>query len=185
MDAGRAAVFLDRDGTIIEERNYLGDPDGVTLLPGAADGIIHLNEAGLPVIVVTNQSGIGRGYFDERDYQAVAARLHELLRAQGARVDASYHCPHGPDESPPCDCRKPGAGLFERAAREHGLDLARSYFVGDRLRDVVPGVRAGGLGFLVGPGQVDDHGKAVPEGVQRVHSLQEAVSRLLATGRFD
>jgi D-glycero-D-manno-heptose 1,7-bisphosphate phosphatase len=145
----RAAVFLDRDGTVIEDRHYLGSPDGVRLLPGAAAAIARLNQAGVPVVLVSNQSGIARGFFSEDDFHAVQRRLADLLAAEGARLDAAYHCPHGPDDPAPCDCRKPATGLFLRAAREHGLDLARSWFVGDRLRDVQPGVALGGRGILL------------------------------------
>ncbi|MEX2584444.1 MAG: HAD family hydrolase [Gemmatimonadota bacterium] len=179
----RTAVFLDRDGTIIEDRRYLGDPAGVELLPGAADAIARLNEAGFPVIVVTNQSGIGRGYFGEPEYRAVQARLGELLEKSGARVDASYHCPHAPRASPACCCRKPLPGLFERAAAEHRLDLYRSVYIGDRVRDVLPGVSLGGEGYILRPdgARTGD----VPPRLHTARSLAEAVDKLLARPRFD
>src|SRR5688572_6233108 len=141
---GRPAVFIDRDGTIIADRDYLSDPADIHLLPGAAEAIADLNRAGLPVVVITNQSGIARGFFDEADYQAVAGRLAEILGGEGASLDASYHCPHGPEDMPPCECRKPLAGMFEQAARDHGLDMARSFYIGDRVRDIIAGIRAGG-----------------------------------------
>ncbi|MEX0912782.1 MAG: HAD family hydrolase [Gemmatimonadota bacterium] len=181
---GRPAVFVDRDGTLIEDRHYLSDPDEVSLLPGAAAAVARLNRAGLPVVVVTNQSGLARGFFDEAAYHAVAGRLDELLQEHGARLDASYHCPHGPDTSPPCPCRKPASGLFERAAREHGLDLGRSYFIGDRLRDVVPGVILGGTGFLL-PGEDEPIASDGSGRLTRVASLDEAVDRLLNAERRD
>jgi D-glycero-D-manno-heptose 1,7-bisphosphate phosphatase len=146
----RAAVFLDRDGTIIEDTGYIADPATVRLLPGAAEAIFRLNRAGLPAIVVTNQSGIARGLFDERTYAMVAARLDDLLAARGARLDAHYYCPHHPDYTGPCDCRKPGPALYRRAAADHGLHLASSWWVGDRVRDVTPAERFQGNGVLLG-----------------------------------
>jgi formyltetrahydrofolate-dependent phosphoribosylglycinamide formyltransferase len=148
--SGRRAVFLDRDGTIIEDTGYLADPAAVRLLPGAAAAITRLNAAGLAAVVVTNQSGIARGLLDEARYSAVARRLDELLAADGARLEGHYHCPHHPDFTGPCDCRKPGPLLYRRAGEEHDLDLAGSWWVGDRLRDVVPAEHFGGRGLLVG-----------------------------------
>jgi D-glycero-D-manno-heptose 1,7-bisphosphate phosphatase len=147
--SGRPAVFLDRDGTVIEDRDYLRDPAELRLLPGAAAAVRALNEAGLAAVVVTNQSGIARGLLTEADYEATARRLDDLLAAEHARLDARYHCPHLPELTGPCECRKPGALLYERAARELGLDLARSWWVGDRLRDVEAAARLGGRGMLV------------------------------------
>lgn len=164
----RRAAFLDRDGTIIEDAHYLGDPAGVRLLPGAAEAIRRLNRANIPVVLVTNQSGIGRGLFSEADFQATQARLRELLAGWGARIDAVYHCPHAPDTG--CGCRKPNAGMFVQAAREHGLDLARSWYVGDRVRDVAAGVELGGTGILVGPA-TEPH----PPGTRHVATLVAAV----------
>jgi D-glycero-D-manno-heptose 1,7-bisphosphate phosphatase len=146
---GRPAVFLDRDGTIIRDTAYVRDPDDVELLPGAAAAIRRLNERSLPVIVVTNQSGIARGLLTEQDYERVRMRLDTLLAAEGARIDASYHCPHHPDFSGPCECRKPRLKLYRRAAVDHGLDLARSFYVGDRKRDVEPMLNLYGQGILI------------------------------------
>jgi histidinol-phosphate phosphatase family protein len=161
--SARPAVFLDRDGTIIEDSGYIAAPDAVRLLPGAATAIGRLNRAGIPAIVVTNQSGIARGLLDESAYQAVARRLETLLAAGGARLDADYHCPHHPDFTGTCECRKPGPLLYRRAAADHGLDLARSWWVGDRERDVVPAERFGGRGVLIGqpPAVVRDLSAAV------------------------
>lgn len=179
----RAAVFLDRDGTLIVDRHYLASPAGVELLPGAPAGIARLNRLGVPVVLVTNQSGIGRGYFDEADFLAVQRRMEELLAARGAHLDAVYHCPHAPGADPPCECRKPRPGLFLRAAREHGLDLAASYYVGDRLRDVEPGVELGGTGILVAPAGAGPEAapERPPEGSQVVvaESFSDAVERVL------
>jgi D-glycero-D-manno-heptose 1,7-bisphosphate phosphatase len=146
---GKRAVFLDRDGTIIRDTAYVRDPDDVELIPGAAASIRRLNERGLPVIVVTNQSGIARGILTEQDYERVRMRLDKLLAAEGAHIDASYHCPHHPDYSGPCQCRKPGLKLFKQAAEEHGLDLGTSFYVGDRRRDVEPVRQTYGQGILI------------------------------------
>ena len=124
----RRAVFLDRDGTIVEDPppGYLHDPARVRLLPGAAEGIRQLNSAGFLVVTVSNQSGIARGLYTVADYQAVQRRLEQLLKAHSARLDGAYFCPHHPDLTGPCDCRKPGTKLFRDAAAALGIDLARS-----------------------------------------------------------
>jgi histidinol-phosphate phosphatase family protein len=182
--AKRAAVFLDRDGTIIVDRHYLGDAEGVELLPGAGQAIRDLNRAGLPVILVTNQSGIGRGFFSSADFEAVQRRLVDLLNSHGAHLDAVYHCPHAPDHQPPCSCRKPEPGLFLRAAREHGIDLKASFFVGDRPRDVEAAGRFGARAYLVGeePVRGPDEPAEHPQhqlGVPRLGTLADAVAAIL------
>ena len=151
--SGRPAVFLDRDGTLIEDRHYLRDPSGVQLLPGAADAVRRLNAAGRVVAVVTNQSGIARGLLTESDYAATSRRLAELLADEGARLDAQYHCPHHPDLSGKCECRKPGTLLYQRAAADLGLDLGRSWWIGDRLRDIAAAGALAGRGLLVRTGR--------------------------------
>ena len=145
----RPAVFFDRDGTLIEDEHYLSAPARVRLRAGAADAVRRANDAGLVVVIVTNQSGIARGMFTEEDYVRVRDRVRALLAEASARVDATYHCPHHPEFGEACACRKPGIALFQQAASEHALDLARSAFVGDRLRDVAPAARFGALGVLV------------------------------------
>ena len=148
-DARRSAVFLDRDGTLMEDRHYVGRPEDVVLLLGAAEAVRRLNAAGVLAVVVTNQSGIGRGKFDEAAYERVRARLDELLGAAGARLDASYHCPHSPDLPPPCECRKPGRLLYDRAIADLAIDPARTAFIGDRMHDVQAAKTFGGRGVLV------------------------------------
>ena len=149
---GRPAVFLDRDGTIIREREYLADPEGVSLLPGVVEGMRTLGGAGFALVVTTNQSGIARGLYSLADYHAVAERLEAELSREGLRLDATYFCPHHPDFTGSCECRKPATGMYTRAARELGLDLTRSFFVGDRRKDVVPATALGGKGILVRTG---------------------------------
>ncbi len=190
--APRAAVFLDRDGTVIVDRHHLGDPAGVELLPGAAAAIRTLNQAHLPIVLVTNQSGIGRGLFSTADFQAVQRRLVELLEAQHARVDAVYHCPHSPEHDPPCHCRKPLPGLYQRAAEELGLDLSRSFYVGDRPRDVAAATLFGGTGFLLESESAAGPGSASPSGelpqsaaVYVVSSLEDAAAAILRQHTVD
>jgi histidinol-phosphate phosphatase family protein len=146
---GRRAVFLDRDGTLIRDAHYIARAEQVALLAGAARAVRRLNAAGVAVVVVTNQSGIARGLVTPDGYMKVKARLDELLAAEGARIDATYFCPHHPDITGPCDCRKPGVALYQRAVQDLGIDAARSAFVGDRFRDVAPARRFGGTGILV------------------------------------
>ena len=155
----RRAVFLDRDGTINEEVHYLGRPEDVRLIPGAGEAIARLNQAGFQVVVVTNQSGLARGMFDEAALAEVRAELDRQLAEEGAKVEAHYACPHLPEGAVAkyarvCGCRKPKPGLILRAAAEMGLDLAGSYMVGDSLRDVEAGNAAGVTSILVETGHM-------------------------------
>jgi D-glycero-D-manno-heptose 1,7-bisphosphate phosphatase len=180
----RPGVFLDRDGTIISDPGYLRDPALVVMLHGAGPAIAQLNRAGLPVIVVTNQSGISRGLLTEAEYTNVAGRLDRLLEPFGARIDASYYCPHAPERDGPCPCRKPGTRLFEQAAAEHRIDLARSWWVGDRLSDVLPAAALGGTGVLVETGQGPTHRDAArTAGFAVVSGLEAAADRILSEAR--
>lgn len=146
-----SVAFLDRDGTIIEDRNYISKPDDVVLLPQAAEAIAHLNEMNIPVVVITNQSGIGRGYFSIEQYNAVHNRMIDLLSESGARIDATYLCPHAPSDS--CNCRKPGSGMFIEAleALNGGTDNYNfnPAFIGDKWRDISQSLRMGGSAFLI------------------------------------
>ena len=176
---GRSAVFLDRDGTLVEERDYLADPEEVTLVPGAARALAELHAAGLALVVVTNQSGIARGLYREEDYQAVAARIEALLADEGVRLDAVFHCPHHPDHSGPCACRKPGTGMHRRAATELGLSLKDSWFVGDKPSDVEPARLLGGRAILVRTGYGREwEGSLSPE-VGVADDLPAAARRIL------
>ncbi len=176
----RHAAFLDRDGTLIHDRSFLADPSGVVLLPNAAEAVRALNSAGVLAIVVTNQSGIARGLLTEEQYAATAQHLLDVFESAGAHIDAMYHCPHFPDISGPCECRKPGTLLYRRAAADHGIDLARSAYIGDRLRDVLPARALGGRGILV-PGSAtpaDESERAAAE-FTVAESLSEAVQGVL------
>lgn len=173
----RPAAFLDRDGTLIVEREYLADPAGVELVPGAADALRRLRQAGYALVLVTNQSGIGRGLYTTADFAAVQARLEQDLAAAGVALDGVYVCPHAPHAG--CDCRKPGLALFLQATAELDLDLAASVFIGDRLRDVEPAARLGGRGLLVGTGYGADESSRAGEGVEVVRDLAEAVARVV------
>lgn len=144
------AVFLDRDGTINEESGYLSSPENLSLIKGAAEAVKKLNNIGIKVIVISNQSGVGRGYFSEKDLARVNKRLIDLLSSYGARIDAIYYCPHHPDDN--CECRKPKPGLLKKAALEHSVDLTRSYVVGDKKTDVELAGNAGSKGILVKTG---------------------------------
>lgn len=144
----RPAVFLDRDGTIIEDVDYLTRAEQLRLIPGASAAIRALNEQGLAVVVVTNQSAVARGMLTEDGLGAIHQRLTDMLAADGAHLDAIYYCPHlaegglAPyDRS--CDCRKPAPGMLLQAANEHGIDLTVSAMIGDSLRDLDAGAAAG------------------------------------------
>jgi histidinol-phosphate phosphatase family protein len=142
------AVFLDRDGTLIEDLGYPREPDRVRLLDGAAEALVQLQEAGLKLILVGNQSGIGRGIVTEEEARAVHQRFVSELRAKGISLDAVRYCPHAPWEQ--CDCRKPLPGLLNSAAAELGVDVSRSFMVGDKASDVEAGHRAGARTVLLG-----------------------------------
>jgi D-glycero-D-manno-heptose 1,7-bisphosphate phosphatase len=155
------AVFLDRDGTINEEVNYLGDPAQLKLTPGAAKAIHLLNSHHIPVIVVTNQAGIARGYFTIAQMHLVHHALDAMLAPDNAKIDAYYFCPHHPtagigEYKISCTCRKPEPGMFHQAAQDLHLDLTKSYLVGDKLTDIQAGNRAGCRTVLVETG----YGKA-------------------------
>jgi D-glycero-D-manno-heptose 1,7-bisphosphate phosphatase len=149
------AVFVDKDGTLIEDLPYNVDPARIRLAPGARDGIRVLGQAGYPLVIVTNQSGVARGYFDATDLEAVHRHLERAIEDAGARLDGFYFCPHVPDGvneyAIECDCRKPLPGLVHRAVDELGIDAASSWFVGDTWMDVVAGRAAGCRTVMVGP----------------------------------
>ena len=153
----RSAVFLDRDGTLIEDVGYLDSLTRILLFPWTIDAIRALNRAGLPLVVVTNQSGVARSYFAEAFVQQTHRSLDARLAAGGARLDAYYYCPHHPEGKLPeyavaCDCRKPRPGLIDRAAHDLNLDPSRSFVVGDRWRDVALARAVGARAVLVRTG---------------------------------
>jgi D-glycero-D-manno-heptose 1,7-bisphosphate phosphatase len=151
---GRRAIFMDRDGTVCEEVGYVNHVDRVRLLPRSAAAIRAANEAGFQTVVVTNQAGVARGYFAESLVDEAHDRVRELLAAEGARLDGIYYCPHHPEVGAPayrktCTCRKPSPGMLERARDEMGIDLQTSYMVGDTVKDLGAGRRAGTTSVLV------------------------------------
>ncbi|MBI3625838.1 MAG: HAD family hydrolase [Candidatus Rokubacteria bacterium] len=151
---GAAAVLIDRDGTLTEEVGYVNHPKRLRLLPRSAEAVRRLNRSGVKAVMVTNQSGVARGYFTEEVLQAVNEALVSQLKAEGAYLDGLYVCVHHPTLGEPpyravCDCRKPEPGLLRRAAADLGLDLSRSWTVGDKISDVLAGRRAGTGSILV------------------------------------
>ena len=178
----RRAAFLDRDGTICEEMGYVNHVDRLQIFPFAAAAIRQLNDAQVPVIVVTNQSGVARDIFPESLVHQVHKKMISELSAGGARIDAIYFCPHKTEDA--CECRKPNPGLLERAAREHALDLAASWVVGDRYADLEMGHAAGSRGILVmtgyGRGEYELHRlKWARQPDALAENLTEAVRRIL------
>lgn len=180
MTAIPDAVFLDRDGTIMEDAHYIKSPDEVRLIAGAAAAVKRINDAGVPAIVITNQSGIARGIFTVRDYEAVRRRFESLLEAEGAHIDASYYCPHHPSASAPCNCRKPGTQMFDDAIRDFKLDPERVAYVGDRWRDVVASRKIGGRGIMITSPMTtaEDRRLAEQDGIEIAGSLADAVGLL-------
>jgi len=158
--AGKPAVFVDRDGTICFDKHYLADPAGLDLIPTVVEGLRKLTKAGVPIIIVTNQSGVARGYFTDETLSRIHARLIEILHKQGVRILDIFYCPHMPDAG--CDCRKPAPGLLLRASKKHGIDLSKSYVIGDRMMDVELAHRVEAKGVLVSePGDQYDIEKEI------------------------
>lgn len=179
---GDGAVFLDRDGTIVEEVEFLHDPALVRLIPGAAQAIRRLNDARWPVVMISNQSGIARGLYGAGSFYSVQRRIDELLRAGGAHLDAVFFCPHHPDYTGPCQCRKPGTKLFRDAQTQLGnIDLAHSWYVGDRVSDVIPALTLKGHGVLVRTGLGAEHApQAAQLGIAVVTDLTAAAAMILS-----
>ena len=156
MEKKKGAVFLDRDGTIIEEVNYLRDPAEIRLLPGAAEALRIIQEY-YPLVIITNQAGVARGYFDEQRLRQIHRHLGLLLAEEGIRLAGIYYCPHHPEVGrfpyrQDCQCRKPKPGMLQAAARDLALDLAKSYTIGDKLSDIGAGKNAGTKTVLVRTG---------------------------------
>jgi D-glycero-D-manno-heptose 1,7-bisphosphate phosphatase len=175
------AVFLDRDGTVMEDAHYIKSPSQVRLLPGAARAVKRINDAGILAIVVTNQSGIARGLFTVEDYEAVKAQFEALLEAEGAHIDGSYYCPHHPDFGGACECRKPGTKMFEDAIRDFNLNPSNVAYIGDRWRDVAASKTIGGRGIMVSSPMTkdEDRTKAQADGIETVPSITDAVDLVL------
>lgn len=154
MTEGCIGVFLDRDGTLNEEVDYLRTPEQLRMIDGAAVAVRRLNDLGLVTCVISNQSGVARGYLSEKDLEAVQTKLRNELEREGARIDAIYYCPHHPTAGREpynieCDCRKPKPGMLLRGEREFGLDLRRSFVVGDSIVDIQAGAAVGATTVLV------------------------------------
>jgi D-glycero-D-manno-heptose 1,7-bisphosphate phosphatase len=176
MNIRRYAV-LDRDGTIIVERPYLSDPDAVQLIPGAGAALREMAKLGLGLVVATNQSGIGRGFFDEARLGVIHQRMQELLEGEGVGLDKIYYCPHKPQDE--CNCRKPKPGLLMRAAEDFHFDPKTAFVIGDNVCDIDLGRGQGSTTILVRTGygrQVAEQGKVQPDYV--VDDLEEAASCL-------
>ena len=170
----RRYVMLDRDGTLIVERHYLADPEQVELLPGVLQALRQLRKMGLGLILVSNQSGIGRGYFDLECLHRVHQRLEDLLGVEGGSLDGVYFCPHVPEDR--CSCRKPATGMVERASRELGFDPKAGFVIGDKVCDVDVGRGVGAVTFLVRTGygaSMEKKGNVKPD--YAVDNLLEAV----------
>ena len=183
----RPAVFLDRDGTLLEEAGYLDRLERLVFFPYSVDAVRLLNRSGFAVVIVTNQAGIARGIFKEAFVAEAHRHISDKLALGGARIDGFYYCPHHPEAvidalRQDCDCRKPKPGMFTRAARDLGLDLARSFVVGDRWHDLEAGQQVGARGILVRTGYGRTEEAAPKAGVQPAaitDNVIEAVSWIL------
>jgi len=172
----RRCAFLDRDGTVIVDRGYLNDPSGVELLPGAAEGLLLLREMGYFLVMISNQSGVGRGRLTRRELAAVNRRMLELLERHGVRLDGIYCCEHREDQG--CPCRKPGTALAQEAARRLCLDLEGCVVIGDKTSDVMLGRRLGCLSILVKTGMGGSDGGYAAKADLEAADLLEAAKAL-------
>lgn len=176
------AVFLDRDGTINVDCEYLHEKEKFRLLPGVVTAMKMLREAGFLLIVVTNQSGIGRGYFSEEEYSAFEEWMKAELRKQEIEPDAFYHCPHIDKDN--CECRKPKTGMFKMAAKDFDIDWARSYAIGDKIRDLSICNETETRGILVENARTYEDGtKPNDVFVPKVNSLLEAAQIIISAAR--
>lgn len=180
----KRAVFIDRDGTLNVEQDYLYRTEDCILIPGAVDAVRRLNEAGWLVVVVTNQSGVARGYYSEQQVALLHRHMADELARGGGQVDGWYYCPHHPSGQEPynrqCDCRKPLPGMLLRAAYELEIDLSRSWMVGDKLVDVQAGLAAGCRAVLVRTGYGLKESADLPADVLVCDDLAAAVELILA-----
>lgn len=178
------AVFLDRDGTINVEVQYLSRIEDFQFIPGVPWALKRLKEEGFLLVVVTNQSGIGRGLYDEAALHAIHDHMHADLAGFGVSIDACYFCPHHPehgvgDYRRECTCRKPLPGMLQQAAEELDIDLSRSYMIGDKLADVQAGIGAGCTTLMVLTGYGSEHSEQVPEGIPVYPDLLAAAEAIL------
>ena len=178
------AVFLDRDGTINVEVQYLKRVEDFQFIPGVPWALRRLKEAGFLLVVVTNQSGIGRGYYDEAALASIHSHMHADLATFGASIDACYFCPHHPEHATgdyriECGCRKPLPGMLQQAARDLDIDLASSFMIGDKLADVEAGINAGCTSLLVLTGYGSAQAAGLPEGVCTYPDLPSAAEAIL------
>ncbi len=175
----RPFVFFDRDGTLVEDRVYAHRPEDCVPLPGALEAVRRVRKAGYGTAIVTNQSGIGRGYFDQAAFERFQARLAEQLAAAGTAIDATYWCPHRPEDA--CPCRKPATGLIERACQQFDVDLTRSWVVGDKPCDVELARHAGCRAVLVQSDTGTESRDEIDPEVPVARDLAAAVDYILRT----
>ncbi len=173
-------LFLDRDGTVIEDGHYLSDPGKIRLIPSAAEGLRLLADEGFRFFIVTNQSGIGRGYFSTADYARCERRLAELLAEQGISIEDTAYCPHAPEDG--CACRKPATGMWRGLARKHGLRAENCAMAGDSERDVLFGVRAGFAAACLIDGVPGIRGHACPGASSLPGSAATCATRCFKAG---
>ena len=179
------AVFLDRDGTINVEVQYLSQVEDFQFIPGVPWALKCLKDAGFLLVVVTNQSGIGRGYYDEAALDTIHSHMHTDLASFGAAIDACYFCPHHPEHAigdyrTECACRKPLPGMLQQAARDLDIDLGASFMIGDKLADIEAGLAAGCTSLLVMTGYGSAQLERLPAGVSAYPDLLAAAEAILA-----
>lgn len=178
---GSAAVFLDRDGTLNVEKNYLYRVEDWEWIPGAIEAIRKFRDHGFKVIVITNQAGIARGYYGEDDVRKLHEAVNAMLAREAAQIDAFYYCPHHPEFGGPCECRKPSPALIRQACAEWNIDPSRSVLVGDKIIDVRAALAAGVRPILVETGYGEEELSQLPEGIEHVPDVGAAATLILET----
>ncbi|MBU3917836.1 HAD family hydrolase [bacterium] len=187
MNKRQKAVFLDRDGVLIHEVHYLSRLDQIKLFDDVPDGLIQLKSAGFKLILVTNQSGVARGYFDEKFVHQANDYLNNLLITLKSGLDAIYYCPHHPEGKPPyniaCDCRKPAAGMIQKAVKEHNIDSQQSFVIGDKVSDIELAINSDTQGILLKTGHGKKQSDILAKKYPKVHAFDmfsEAVDYILS-----
>ncbi|MBN3032498.1 MAG: D-glycero-beta-D-manno-heptose 1,7-bisphosphate 7-phosphatase [Candidatus Saganbacteria bacterium] len=188
MSAKSKAVFLDRDGTLIEDSGYISSPDQIKFIPGAIEAVKRLNEAGYKVVIISNQAGVARGLLAENMLQTIDKIIHREVLSGGGHIDASYYCPHHPEHGvypykQACECRKPHPGMLKRAVREKDLELAGSFMIGDKSSDIETGKRAGTKTVFVRTGHGRDEEKKLKEKPDHTADNLAAAARWILNGK--
>lgn len=172
------AVFLDRDGVINVDKGYVYKLSNLEFIPGSVNALKKLKKLGYLLIIITNQSGIGRGYYNKRDYLKFKNEFHKILNEKGVKIDAEYYCPHAPEDN--CECRKPNTKLIKNAIKEHKVYVSKSFFIGDKTSDILAGKNAGLKTILVKTGKAGKDNKYGVKADYSVENLGKSITPIVS-----